>query len=411
MFNRPISPWWSVVAGAIGGVLASGPLMVYAYGTLARPMGVELGWDRGVLAANVTAYLFGNGLGLAMIGWLIARFGIRGPSALFVAIYGLAFASVAVLPPSPDLFLAAFLMVGIGGAAATALPYAVAISGFFNARRGLALGIVVAGSGAGATLNPQVAQFLTESLGWRAAFGAIGLAAGLGSLLAIVTMVRTPSGVREDRYSADAAVSRLPVSQLYLRNRHFWIVALVILAVSIAAFGTMVSLVPLFADRGFDTLTATTILSVAGLTSWAGRLIVGYLLDKMFAPLLTALIFALAAFGLLLLLGGGSSVPAAFAGAALVSLALGAEADLLTYLVSRYFRLVDFSRVTGLIWVVWTWGGALGISLAAQSFARFGSYTPAFIGFAAIVLAAAGLVCSMGPYRNPVHPAVAEPEA
>jgi len=41
--------------------------------------------------------------------------------------------------------------------------------------------------------------------------------------------------------------------------------------------------------------------------------------------------------------------------------------------------------------------------LAAASFARFGSYVPAYGLFAAVLLVGALLVARIGPYRNPVH--------
>jgi predicted MFS family arabinose efflux permease len=407
VFNRSISPWWSVVAGSIAGLFAGGPLMVYSYGIIARPMGVEFGWGRDLLATNITNYLIGNGVGVAVLGWLISRYGIRTPSTIFLLIFGLSFAAVAMLPPSPALFIVTFLLVGFGSAAATAMPYSVAISGFFNARRGLALGIVVAGSGAGAAINPHIAQYLAETVGWRTSFATIGLVVGGMSALLMMVLVRTPPGVTDNRARSGGAAA-LTLLKLYVSDPRFWIVALAILAMSIAVFGGMASLVPLFADRQIDKLTVTSIISVAGLTSWVGRLAAGYLLDRMFAPALTAIVFMLAAVGFLLLVWGASWIPLAFLGSSLVSLALGAEADLLAYLISRYFRLVDFSRLTGLIWVVWTWGGALGISLASNSFARFASYTPAFIGFAVAMASAAALIMFLGPYVNPVHRAIVE---
>lgn len=407
MINRSISPQWTVVAGAICAALGAGPIMVYTYGLLSVPMGDEFGWSREVLSANMTSFLIGSGLGAVALGWLISRYGIRLPSALLAGLFGLLFAGVAIMPQQPVMFIFVFLLIGICGAACTALPYAVAISGFFDARRGLALGIVVAGNGVGATLAPRIAQYLLSGYGWRAGFLVIGVAAGLVSVAGLTLLVRTPDGV-VDRIGTSGgrkrAASTPTFLALYVRNRYFWSIAIPILAVSIAAFGGMTSLVRLFRDHEIDAATIAGALSFAGFCSWLGRVAVGYLLDKVFAPFMCAITFVVAAAGLFLLVGAHGSV-AAYVGSAMVAVALGAEADLISFLVSRYFRLSDYSRVLGVMWVVWAWGGGVGTYLAEKSHGTFGSYQPAFYLFAAMLALGALVICRIGPYRNSVVPA------
>lgn len=53
----------------------------------------------------------------------------------------------------------------------------------------------------------------------------------------------------------------------------------------------------------------------------------------------------------------------AFVAVSLIGLAIGSEAEIITYLVGRYFPLGDFSRIVGIIWVSWAWGGGAGILL------------------------------------------------
>lgn len=388
-----------------------GPIMVYAYGILSLGLIAEYGWSRDVLATGFSSFLFGNGIGLAALGWLISRHGISRPSGIFVALFGVSFAAVSILPPAPILFAVVLLLVGIGGAACTSLPYAVSISGFFDAKRGLALGIVVAGSGAGAAFLPQLAQWLSDSYGWRAGFWIIGLLATVIPILVLTLLVRTPPGVTQaaqgEKPASSALHERRSAREVFWGNRSFWLVFAAILAVSLATFGGMGSLVPLFSDNGFDKPTIAAILSLVGFSSWIGRLVVGFLLDRIFAPYLTATILCFAAVGLVLLLVGTSPF-VAFIAAMFVGLAMGAEADLLTFLVSRYFRLSEFSRVTSVIWVVWSWSGAVGAALAAASFAKLGSYAPAFMAFALVLLVGALLILLLGPYRSSTGVAIGQ---
>ena len=402
MLNKPISPWWTVAAGAAASAFGSGTIMVYAFGILSLGLTSEFGWSPATVASLFTAFLAGSGIGFALLGRWISRAGIRLPSALFAMIFGLTFSAVGIMPPSPPWFALLFLIIGISGAACTVLPYTVAVAGFFDGRRGLALGIVVAGSGIGAFALPQIARHASAAFGWRGGFALIGFLAAFLPLIALTFFVRTPPGMIASRTRNAGGVDRRTIAQIYLANRSFWLILAAILPVSVAAFGGMSSLVPLFTGRGFSSGTVATILSVVGLASWIGRLAVGYLLDRVFAPYLTAGVMLLAAAGLMILILADSPW-AACVGAICVSLALGAEADMLSFLVSRYFPLKEFSQVTGLIWVVWAWSGGVGAALAAGAVTQYQSYGPALAGFAILLLAGAFLICRLGAYRNPVH--------
>lgn len=402
MLTRRINPWWTVVAGAFGSAVGAGTIMVYTYGILAAAMGAEYGWSRALLARNMTAFLVGSGIGMITLGWLISRFGIRGPSALMAASFGMLFAAVALLPPLPSAHIAVFMLIGLTGSAASALPYSVAISGFFDKRRGLALGLVVAGSGVGATFGPTVAQHIVTEHGWRTGFIEIGIAAAVVAVCGLVLLVRTPEGVVAKRSVSAPVPDHHPAARPAWLNSDFWRIAFPILAVSVATFGGMASLVPLFKDASISAATIAGALSFAGLCSWGGRILVGYLLDKIFAPFICAALFTAAGCGLLLLTTGTSAFHI-YAGAAMVAMAMGAEADLVTFLVSRYFRLVDYSRVVGLMWVIWSWGGGLGTFAADRSFGLFDSYHPAFQGFAGLLLLGAIVVLTLGPYRHQAH--------
>jgi len=89
-------------------------------------------------------------------------------------------------------------------------------------------------------------------------------------------------------------------------------------------------------DRGITVQTAAFGASVMGAAVLIGRVGTGYLLDRFFAARVAAFLFGGAAVGIGLLTIG--SVPSiAFAGAFLVGLGLGAEVDIIAYLISRFW--------------------------------------------------------------------------
>jgi MFS family permease len=128
-----------------------------------------------------------------------------------------------------------------------------------------------------------------------------------------------------------------------------------------------------------------------------GRLGTGYLLDRIFAARLASVLFAASASGIGLLWLGNR--PAAFAGAFLVGLGLGAEIDLIPYMTSRYFGLRDFGKVYSSLFAAFALAGALGPLLIGRDFDRTGSYSRPLAAFVVATLLASVLMNLLGPYR------------
>ena len=62
------------------------------------------------------------------------------------------------------------------------------------------------------------------------------------------------------------------------------------------------------------------------------------------------------------------------AGAMLIGLGMGGEADVTPYLLSRYFGLRSFATLYGLSWTAYAMAGAAGPILMGKAFDTTGSY-------------------------------------
>ena len=398
MFNKSVNRWWTVAAGALGTGVGVGIFITYVLNVLTKPMAADLGLDRSVISFSVTCFLITAGFGSISLGILINRFGVRTPTFIYVAVTAACVAFIPLLPPAPLAFYALFAALGVAGAAATAFPYAVAITGLFDRNRGLALGLAVAGAGAGETFAPQIVNFLLSEVGWRESLWivAVLMTTPLVSLLLVVRSA-SPMVVR----SSDEASHPASHWSLYLGQRAFWFIAFTLLGVSIGTFGILGVLVATLTDRGVSPSAAAAVLSGAGLSSWGGRILVGWLLDRLWAPLVTSLVCLGAFVGILIVAFGGQSLTLMLLGASLLGLALGSEGDILTYLCGRYFSLQAFSRAVGAMWVVWAWGGGVGTIAAAIAYRVTGSYEGATPFLATSLLLGAGGVLFLGPYVYP----------
>jgi MFS family permease len=149
------SRWWIVVGSFIGCGVDNGVVMAFTFGLFQKPVAVAFGWSRAQVAAALALAGLTSALSSPLWGKLIDRYGIRPVTLCAVPFFAGAMASIALTPPVLPVFLLLYAVAGIASAGASPLPYAKAVIGWFDRRRGLALGISVAGVGIGGMLVPQ----------------------------------------------------------------------------------------------------------------------------------------------------------------------------------------------------------------------------------------------------------------
>jgi MFS family permease len=154
----------------------------------------------------------------------------------------------------------------------------------------------------------------------------------------------------------------------------------------------------LLIDRGASSADGAVASSIAGAALLIGRVGTGYLLDRFLAPRLAMLLLSGSSVGIALLWVGSAGKVALFA-AFLVGLGMGAEADIIAYTMSRYFGLRAFGTAYGYGFGAFVLAGAGGVFLMGAGFDLAHSYTLPLGIFFFAMLAAAGLMSRLGPYR------------
>jgi hypothetical protein len=109
--------------------------------------------------------------------------------------------------------------------------------------------------------------------------------------------------------------------------------------------------------------------------------------------------FAAPLLGVALLLTGRQD--AAAIGAVLIGMGLGAEVDLIAFLLSRYLGMRSFGEIYGYFFALFMLGAGAGPFAMGITFDRTGSYD-LMLGCSAIALAlASALMLRLGPYAYP----------
>jgi len=405
---KPFYGWVVVATAALGLLLGAFPIVAFSFGVFFQPFVHEFHSTRAAVSLAFTIHNVVSGASAVVIGRMADRTGARTvilPGLGLVA--ALLFSAKAIGSSLWELYLF-YIALGVAGSATTTVPYAVVVSRWFDRRRGLALGAMMVGLGVGAVVMPVVAQRLIASVGWRNAFAIVGCAMLTIPLPIVGAFLKdSPAEIGLLPDGSSPGGSPLPrggsgvdgVSWREARQSGmFWllIVAFVLLASSVHA--CVVHLPQLFADRGATAANAALASSVVGVALLVGRIGCGYFLDRYFGGRVALAICLGAALGIVLLWTGGSGA-VALAGAFLVGLGMGAEVDIIAFLMSRYFGLRSLGATVGFAFAAFVIAGGLGPLVMGLAFDRTGSYRVPLAAFGTAALVAAALVTRLGPYR------------
>ena len=400
--------WWVVAATVVGLMVGNGPV-TYSMTVFIPPLVDEFGWGRGDISLALTFHLLANAIAMPFAGTLVDRFGARRVLTPAILAWGLGIGLISVIPGYLWALYAIFFISGIITSGASPLPYSRAISAWFNRRRGLALGIGMAGTGLGTLLMPVLSQQLIEGFGWRLAFAGIGaLIFAVGLLIVIPLFRNTPeeSGLTVDNLPVDKqldpGLQTTPpglTTEAALRTREFWIMAFAFSVVAMTVIGTAAHLVPLLVDHGITSGNAVMYVSVMGFSLLFARVWAGYLLDRYFAPYV-AIGFICGPIAGCLLLAGGATGPFAVVAAIGIGLGIGAEVDFIAYLIGRYFGLKSFGVLYGIFFGAFLVGGSVGPPLMGYGYDLWSTYNFVLYFFAAVTLVACMLLATLGPYQS-----------
>jgi cyanate permease len=265
---------------------------------------------------------------------------------------------------------------------------------------------MMVGIGAGAIIMPSAAQALIARFGWHTAYTIFGGAVLLIAVPVVAAVLKDSPrdlGLAPDGASVKATaggenvVEGLSAREAWSTGT-FWLMVCAFFLVSASVQGCMVHLAAMLNDRGVNSQTAALGSSLAGAAVLLGRVGTGYLLDRFFAARVAAFFFGGAVIGMgLLCIANSAGI--LFAGALFVGLGLGAELDLIAYLISRYFGLCAFGKVYSFAFAGFALAGALGPLIMGAGFDSTGSYRLPLAYFCVATLAAAVLMTRLGPYR------------
>lgn len=387
---RPEGGWPVVAAAAIGLAVGFSVYISYVFGLFIRPLEAEFGWSRSEITFALTLSTWTVVIVSPLVGWLLDRYGPR--RLLLPSVIGLAavVCGLAAQPGNLRLFYALHLLLPWVAAGTLPVVYTRAVVGWFDDRRGLALGLALSGVGLGALVLPSAIQAAVAAWGWRAGYLAFAAPMVVLALPALTLFFRDRGdGGQQITEEAVSPVAGYAFGQA-VRTPAFWMLILIFAALGVMTLGIAVSIAPLLGDRGFSPAAVGVFASTLGAGVLLGRLAAGALIDRLPPGLVAFACLGASAAGLVLLAVEPSTTGVTVA-LLLVGFGIGAEFDFMSYFISRRFGLRSYGRLYGWVYSAFQLGCGIGPLLMAMVQARTGNYAAGLVVLA-ICAAGAGLL-------------------
>ncbi len=285
---------WVVVAVTFLTALVSSAALGLP-GALLLPLSREFGWsvDQVSSALAIRFALFGLMGPFAAI--LMERFGLRNVmvTALLLIAGGMLLGTG--MTQFWHLVLLWGVMVGLGSGMTALVLSAVVSSRWFDARRGLVIGLLTASSATGQLIFLPIGAWLVEHYGWRMAVLPVLVACGVMAVAVVLLMRNRPADVGLRPFGADPAtpiVAAPPPQRLsaampfrILRevsgNATFWILFATFFICGLSTNGLIQThFISLCGDGGLSAVPAASVLAAMGAFDLVGTILSGYLSDR-----------------------------------------------------------------------------------------------------------------------------------
>ncbi|MBI2853682.1 MAG: MFS transporter [Chloroflexi bacterium] len=403
--------WWVLAACFLIAFYTIGTIS-FGFTALFEPIAKEFGWSYAQVSLAASLRGMEASLLAPFLGLMVDRWGPRKLIFAGAIVLGLGMIFLSRVN-SMAMYYAAFFIIATGMGAFNSVVLLTAVVNWFHRRAATASGIFVCGYATGGLLVPLVAA-LVDALGWRKAMVALG-AGTWAVVIPLSLLVRhkpenygyLPDGAAAGMPSAAGDSKSVQPSEKdfrpkeALKTRAFWHISIAALCMDMVAVAVLIHVMPYLSTVHAGRLESSLMATAIPLTSIIGRLVFGWLGDKVDKRKLAGVSFALMSLGLLsfgaiVYVGIGLIVPFVV----LFSIGWGGMTVTRFGMVRDYFGRSSYGAILGFSNGIMIIGGISGPFLAGRAFDVWASYQGTWFAFAA--LAIFGMTISLSsPTVNP----------
>ncbi len=391
-----INRWWRVV-GALLMNLSLGSL--YAWSIFVAPLEKEFGWNRADTSWIFTIAVFVFGMSFVIAGRLQDKLGPFKISLIGSCGLAAGFILASFTNSLGWIFFTFGGVMGFGNGFGYATPIPV-LSKWFPDRRGLAVGLAVAGYGGGSAILAFIGPPMLTGLGWRGTFLWLGIGFFAATIVGAFLLQNPPAGYRPEGWvppppTAKAKVVATtydyPPSEM-VRTPQFPLMWIGYCLGAAAGLMTISQLIPFARSVGLPATAATLTLVLGAVGNAGGRIFSGWLSDAM-GRLQTLRLMILISAVAMFALANSTSIGIIYVVLFVIYYCYGTCLSVFPSTTADFFGTKNLGVNYGWIFTAWGVAGIVGPMIAGYMFRTYKSYTGAF--YTAGILAVISLIAMM----------------
>ncbi len=273
-----------VTAGAVG-----------APGVFIVPLQREFGWSTAEISSALSIRFILFGLMAPFAAALMNRYGLRNVALSALVIVTSALLASLAMTKVWHLVLLWGVVIGIGTGMTALVLGATVAARWFNARRGLVVGILTASVATGQLVFLPMLASVTERMGWRVALSIVCVMLGLAAFAVLMVMRDRPADVGLRPFgdqgteplpapppnNAPIMAAALGTLRDAAQTRAFWVLFATFFICGASTNGLVqVHLIPMCLDFGIPQVQAAGLLAAMGIFDFFGTIVSGWLSDR-----------------------------------------------------------------------------------------------------------------------------------
>lgn len=388
--------WMVLFVGALG-VLMTAPGQTIGVSAFTDPLIDALKLSRDQLSISYMGGTVLSALMLTKAGQLFDRFGAM--KTAFVASIGLGVALIFMSQTDRlaslfgDSYIITMIIVFFGfvfirffGQGVLTLASRTMVVKWFDARRGLAVGVLSVVTAFGFSLAPKVFDVMIGNYGWSGAWQVMALYIGLVFPVLVYLFYKSgpevyglkPDGLSESKQRR-VKPARFPVHRDYTLNEARSTLSLWVFSGLVALYGLVITgltfhIVSIFAEKGLDKDMAINVFQPLAFVAVATTLVSSPLSDYIKMKYLAFVFCVAGTFGMFSISQLGSADVFYYLVIVSFGICSGIHPLVVTLFLPRFFGKLHLGAITGQAMTLMVFASAFGPILFSQSLSITGSY-------------------------------------
>jgi MFS transporter, OFA family, oxalate/formate antiporter len=406
MRNRVFYGWW-VLLGIFSSYTALVGVQVYTLPLFYPVLIRQLGWSSKDVTLPATIFFLTGAVITPFVSSLFDRYRVKlfmiaGAILTVVGLWGFRYIQ------TPIQMTGIFLILALAQVCSGQVPTMLVVIRWFRRYRGIAVGITLMGTSIGGALFPLVVRPLLADGKWREAISLLTIICAIMMLLPLIFIVRSrpedknlqpdgacdPPGIDNRQQPVPSSG---PTSSQALRMPAFYLLAFATGALWLCINGVIQhQAIFLNTELGLGMNVLPVIISVFFWSSIAGRLLIGYLGDRVDKTLIMLCAVVSLIAGLLILrFASAEHMASLYAYAVVYGIGFSGTFTMIQLVIAEFFAGQSYGKILGILTMVDVAGGGIGISAIAWMQKTYGSYLPVIqtlIGVCCVVAVLVGIL-------------------